>query len=140
MKTNDNNYLSISEIGKILNITYQGALKKVRTNKELLKPYLILDSKKNIKGIKQEGLEELRNLPHRVSYASRVSQEESQQKALQEKELNNLQEVIKTKQAFIDELLKDKEELKAKVLSLETELNAYRNGGLFTRLLGYKKK
>lgn len=132
--------ISISELARELGITYQGALKKLRTNEVELRDYLLYDDKNNIKGIVNEGLEEVRNLPHRVSYASRKAQEQDKLNATKELEINSLNEIIKTKQAFIDELLKDKEEQKAKIISLESELEAYRNGGFITRLLGYKKK
>jgi hypothetical protein len=133
-------FLTVSDLAEVLGITYQGALKKLRTNEEELKPYLVRDKKKNIKGITEEGLEAIRQLPHRVSYASRKAQEEDRQRSILERDLESKDEIIKSKQAFIDELLKDKEELKARVLGLEAELEAYRTGGFIVRLLGYKKK
>lgn len=134
------NGLTITELAKELGITYQGALKKVRTNQEQLKEYLLVDNKGNIRGIEREGLEAIRNLPHRISYVSKQAQEQDKLNALKESEINSLNEIIKTKEQFINELLKDKEEQKAKIVSLESELEAYRNGGFLTRLLGYKKK
>lgn len=132
--------LSVSNLAQVLGMTYQGALKKLRTNEEELEAYLVRDKKGSIKGIKEEGLEAIRQLPHRVSYASRKAQEDDRQRSVLEREIENKEEIIKSKQAFIDELLKDKDELKARVVSLEAELEAYRTGGFIARLLGYKKK
>lgn len=126
--------LTVSQLAKQLGITYQGALKKLKSNEEQLKPYLKYNKKGGITGIDEQGLEVVLRLPYRTN---KITQD---QEARAKGELAAKDEIIKSKQEFINELLKDKEELKAKVNSLEAELEAYKTGGFLVRLLGYKKK
>lgn len=132
--------LSITELANELGITYQGAKKKLLNNRNELKEYLFLDNKKNIKGISIEGLEALRNLPHRTTTASKLEAENSKQAKKIEQATKGYEELVKELRADKERLLNEKEILQAKITSLEAELNSYRDANLFTRLLGYKKR
>ena len=128
--------MTYQDISKALNISYQGAVKKVKSNKEALKDYLILNENGAIRGITDEGLEVLRNLPHRTSYAVKRESENAKKIDIQEQQIEMLQEVIDTQKAFIEELKKDKETLQTQVIELTAELKSYRKGGFFAKLLG----
>lgn len=137
---NKESYLTTSELAKKLGITYQGAIKKLRNNREQLASYLIVDEKQNIKGIALEGYEQLINLPHRVSYASKVAVEMNKKESINNEILETKEQVIKAKDEHIQTLKDQLEREQAENNSLKAELEYYRGAGIFTRLIGYKKK
>lgn len=138
-KNEQQEFISISELAKMLNITYQGAKKKLETNSDQLKRYLVLEDKK-IKGITLEGLEELKKTPYRVSQVSKLNVELQKQETTSNIILETKEQVIKAKEEHISDLRKQLEVAQVENANLKSELDFYKNANVFTRLLGYKKK
>lgn len=132
-------YISITQLAKMLNITYQGAKKKLASNEERLKKYLVYDGSK-IKGIYEAGLEELKKTPYRVSTASRLNAELVRQESINAKSEELYSQLIAAKDENLKDLREQLERSQAENVNLKNELQYYRTAGVFQRLIGYKGK
>lgn len=127
--------MNYSELGECLHITRQGARNIVIKNKSKLKNYLIIKDKK-IVGIKNEGVEIIRNLQQRHPNTDSKKTNEIKLLSLQ---VENLQTQIKLFEKMVNDKDKTIDLLNDQITKLNAQLNHYQSLTFFERLLGYKK-
>ena len=129
--------MNFSQAGEQLNMTRDGARKRILKFKNELDSYLEKDESGKIIGISEEGIEELRNVGQsRRSFKQERAQH--QYDLLLEK-YNGLNKLYEAQVKHNDELSKLLDQMRDENIKLNAELSQYRSAGLLQRLLGFKK-
>jgi hypothetical protein len=113
-------------------------IRKHENNKEL-KPYILRDLETGrIIGLKQEGLEVLRNLGYQKPQPLELAKQDLELIELNHK-IELLEQELKGNERLLQYLTKDKERLEQENQQLKAELEQHKSLGFFKSLLGYKK-
>lgn len=131
--------MNFAQVGNLLNITRDGARKRILKNQDQLLPYLEKDETGKIIGLKEDGIEPLRNLKGDIRKSFKDERRELEIKLLK-RDIEHYQELYNQEVRHNDQLTKQLEDTNVRIQKLEAELDYYHNAGVMQRLLGYKKK